>query len=129
MIFFIDEATIYTFGVVTSNVNMAWMRMVCGRLKSDYRYSNTMAYNTFPWPTPTEEQKTEIERTAQAILDARALYPDCSLADLYDELTMPVELRKAHQANDKAVMQAYGFNYKTMTEAESVIEFIKCIRS
>ena len=124
-LFFIDEATIYTFGVVTSNVHMAWMRTVCGRLKSDYRYSNTMAYNTFPWPAPTEEQKTEIERTAQAILDARALYPDCSLADLYDELTMPVELRKAHQANDKAVMQAYGFNYKTMTESECVAELMK----
>ena len=124
-LFFIDNASIYTFGIVTSNVHMAWMRTVCGRLKSDYRYSNTMAYNTFPWPNPTDEQKNEIERTAQAILDARALYPDCSLADLYDELTMPVELRKAHQANDKAVMQAYGFNYKTMTESECVAELMK----
>lgn len=81
----------------------------CGRLKSDYRYSNTLVYNNFPWPTTTEQQKLKIEQTAQATLDARALYPDSSLADLYDELTMPPELRKAHQANDRAVMDAYGF--------------------
>lgn len=81
----------------------------CGRLKSDYRYLNTLVYNNFPWPTTTEQQKLKIEQTAQAILDARALYPDSSLADLYDELTMPPELRKAHQANDRAVMDAYGF--------------------
>ena len=81
----------------------------CGRLKSDYRYSNTLVYNNFPWPTTTEQQKLKIEQTAQAILDARALYPDSRLADLYDELTMPPELRKAHQANDRAVMDAYGF--------------------
>ena len=87
---------------------MAWMRTVCGRLKSDYRYSNTVVYNNFPWPDPTPEQKAKIEQTAQAILDARALYPEASLADLYDELTMPPELRKAHQANDRAVMEAYG---------------------
>lgn len=85
------------------------MRTVCGRLEMRYRYSNTLVYNTFPWPTPTEQQKLKIEQTAQAILDARALYPDSSLADLYDELTMPPELRKAHQANDRAVMDAYGF--------------------
>ena len=85
------------------------MRTVAGRLKSDYRYSGSVVYNTFPWPTPTDEQKAKIEQTAQAILDARALYPNCSLADLYDEVAMPPELRKAHQANDKAVMQAYGF--------------------
>ena len=87
---------------------MAWMRVICGRLKSDYSYSNTIVYNNFPWCSPTEEQKAKIEKTAQAILDARAMYPDCSLADLYDELTMPPELRKAHQANDRAVMEAYG---------------------
>lgn len=81
----------------------------CGRLKSDYRYSNTLVYNNFPWPTTTEQQKLKIEQTAQATLDARALYPDSSLADLYDELTMPPEQRKAHQANDRAVMDAYGF--------------------
>ena len=102
-------ATIYHFGILTSNVHMAWTRTVCGRLKSDYRYSKDIVYNNFPWPDPTPEQKAKIEQTAQAILDARALYPDCSLADLYDELTMPPELRRAHQANDKAVMQAYGF--------------------
>ena len=91
------------------------MRVVCGRLKSDYRYSNTLVYNNFPWPTTTEQQKLKIEQTAQAILDARALYPNssladlCSLAALYDEVTMPPELRKAHQANDRAVMDAYGF--------------------
>jgi len=104
----IPNATLYEFGVITSNVHMAWMRIVAGRLKSDYRYSSTIVYNTFPWPTVTEEQKEFIANTAQGILDARALYPDSSLADLYDELTMPVELRKAHQANDIAVMKAYG---------------------
>lgn len=103
---------------------MAWMRVVCGRLKSDYSYSNTIVYNNFPWPTPTEQQKAEIEKTAQAILDARELYPECSLADLYDELTMPPELRKAHQANDKAVMKAYGFK-KGLSESAIVAELMK----
>ena len=121
----IPEITLYHFGVLESNVHMAWMRVVCGRLKSDYRYSNTIVYNNFPWPNPTDEQKTKIEQTAQAILDARALYPDSSLADLYDELTMPVELRKAHQDNDRAVMQAYGFDVKTMTESQCVAELFK----
>ena len=86
---------------------MAWVRTVCGRIKSDYRYSKDIVYNNFPWPTPTDEQKAKIEQTAQAILDARALYPDSSLADLYDEVIMPSELRKAHQNNDRAVMQAF----------------------
>ena len=104
---------------------MSWMRTVCGRLKSDYRYSKEVVYNTFPWPTPTEAQRTKIEKTAQAILDARNLYPDCSLADLYDETTMPVELRRAHQENDKAVMEAYGFSRKNMTEADIVAELFK----
>lgn len=121
----IPNATIYHFGVLTSNVHMAWMRAVCGRLESRYRYSKDIVYNNFPWCTPTDEQKAKIEQTAQAILDARAKYPDCSLADLYDETTMPSELRKAHQANDKAVMQAYGFDYKTMTESECVAELMK----
>lgn len=106
----IPDASLYHFGVLTSNVHNAWMRVVCGRMKSDYRYSSTLVYNNFPWPTPTEEQKAKIEQTAQTILDARALYPDSSLADLYDDVTMPVELRKAHQDNDRAVMQAYGFD-------------------
>jgi len=104
---------------------MAWTRAVCGRIKSDYRYSNDVVYNNFPWPTPTEQQKAKIEQTAQAILDARALYPDSSLADLYDDLTMPSELRKAHQDNDRAVMQAYGFNIKTTTESSCVAELMK----
>ena len=124
-LFQMPNASLYHFGVLTSNVHMAWMRAVCGRLKSDYSYSNTIVYNNFPWPNPTEEQKAKIEQTAQAILDARALYPDSSLADLYDELTMPVELRKAHQNNDRAVMQAYGFPVKTMTESQCVAELFK----
>ncbi|MDE7243051.1 MAG: N-6 DNA methylase [Oscillospiraceae bacterium] len=121
----IPEAQIYHFGILTSNVHMAWMRAVCGRLKSDYRYSKDVVYNTFPWPTPTNEQKAKIEQTAQAILDARAFYPDCSLADLYDETAMPPELRKAHQQNDRAVMQAYGFSVKDMTESQCVAELMK----
>ena len=121
----IPNATLYHFGVLTSNVHNAWMRTVAGRLKSDYQYSGSVVYNNFPWCSPTEEQKQKIERTAQAILDARMLYPDCSLADLYDELTMPPELRKAHQENDRAVMQAYGFDIKTTTESSCVAELMK----
>ena len=121
----IPNAKIYHFGILTSNVHMAWMRAVCGRLKSDYRYSKDVVYNNFPWPTPTEEQKAKIEETAQAILDARALYPDSSLADLYDETTMPPELRKAHQQNDKAVMRAYGFDIKTTTETSCVADLMR----
>ena len=120
----IPNASIYLFGVLISNVHMAWMRMVCGRLEMRYRYSPAV-YNNFPWPNPTDAQKAKIEKTAQAILDARAKYPDSSLADLYDELTMPVELRKAHQDNDRAVMQAYGFDVKTMTESQCVAELFK----
>lgn len=116
----VPNATLYEFGVLESNVHMAWMRTVAGRLKSDYRYSAKIVYNNFPWPTPTEEQKKKIAETAQGILDARALYPSSSLADLYDELTMSVELRKAHQANDKAVMAAYGLPIKGTTESDAV---------
>ena len=123
---FVPDTTLYHFGVLTSNVHMAWMRAVCGRLEMRYRYSANIVYNNFPWPTPTEEQKQKIEQTAQAILDARAMFPDSSLADLYDELTMPVELRKAHQDNDRAVMQAYGFPVKsTFTESQCVAELFK----
>ena len=125
LVFVIPNATLYHFGVLTSNVHMAWVRAVCGRLKSDYRYSKDVVYNNFPWPTPSEEQKAKIEATAQAILDARALYPDSSLADLYDELTMPPELRKAHQENDRAVMNAYGFSIKDTTESSCVAELMK----
>ncbi|MCI5947257.1 MAG: methylase [Oscillospiraceae bacterium] len=121
----IPDANLYHFGVLTSNVHMAWTRAVCGRIKSDYRYSKDIVYNNFPWCNPTPEQKALIEQTAQSILDARALYPDCSLADLYDEVTMPPELRKAHQANDRAVMKAYGFDVKTMTESSCVAELMK----
>ena len=124
-IYFMQDARLYHFGIITSNVHMAWMRAVCGRLKSDYNYSNTIVYNNFPWPNPLEDQRNKIEQTAQAILDARALYPNASLADLYDELTMPPELRKAHQANDRAVMQAYGFSVKDMSEADCVAELMK----
>ena len=123
-LFMIQNSELYHLGVLTSNVHMSWMRIVCGRMKSDYRYSKDIVYNNFPWPTPTEEQKARIEATAQAILDARAKYPDCSLADLYDEVTMPPELRHAHQENDRAVMAAYGFSTK-MTESECVAELFK----
>jgi methylase len=122
----IPNATLYDFAILTSNVHMAWMRTVAGRLEMRYRYSAKIVYNNFPWPTVTEEQKQFIANTAQGILDARALYPDCSLADLYDELKMPVELRKAHQANDIAVMKAYGMIKKVdgkdtfLTESETV---------
>ena len=125
LVFVIPDATFYHFGILESNVHMAWMRAVCGRLKSDYRYSKDVVYNNFPWPNPTDEQKAKIEQTAQAILDARALYPDSSLADLYDETVMPVELRRAHQDNDRAVMAAYGFNVKTMTEGQCVAKLFK----
>ena len=120
----IPEATLFHFGVLTSNVHMAWMRAVCGRLKSDYRYGKETVYNGFPWPNPTDEQKMLIEKTAQGILDARAKFPDSTLADLYDELTMPPDLRHAHQENDRAVMSAYGFPVK-MTESECVAELFK----
>lgn len=120
----IPDAGLYEFGVLTSNVHMAWMRAVCGRLKSDYRYSKDIVYNNFPWCSPPNEQRQKIEQTAQGILDARALYPDCSLADLYDEIAMPPELRKAHQFNDKAVMQAYGFSIKDTTEESCVAELM-----
>lgn len=125
---FVSNATMYHFGILTSNVHMAWMRAVCGRLKSDYSYSINVVYNNFPWPTPTEQQKAKIEQTAKAILDARALYPDSSLADLYDDLTMPPELRKAHQDNDRAVMDAYGFTKGTAartSESACVAELMK----
>lgn len=125
LVLIVPNAGLYHFGVMESNVHMAWVRAVGGRLKSDYRYSNKMIYNNFPWPIPTDEQKARIEQTAQGILDARALYPDASLADLYDELTMPPELRKAHQANDRAVMAAYGFPIKNFTESDCVAALMK----
>ena len=127
-LFMMQGASLYHFGVLTSNVHMAWMRVVCGRLEMRYSYSNTIVYNNFPWCQPTEEQKAKIEQTAQAILDARAKYPDSSLADLYDENAMPIELPNAHRENDRAVMAAYGFSTK-MTESECVAELFKMYQS
>ncbi|GAA0204068.1 class I SAM-dependent DNA methyltransferase [Selenomonas dianae] len=124
LLFIIPNATRYHFGVLTSNVHMAWMRAVCGRMKSDYRYSKSIVYNNFPWCAPTDEQRAAIAQTAQGILDARARYPESSLADLYDDVTMPPDLREAHRANDRAVMRAYGFSTK-LTESACVAALMK----
>ena len=125
LVLIIPNASLYHFGVLTSWVHMAWMRVVCGRLEMRYRYSKDIVYNNFPWPTPTPEQKARIEATAQAILDARAQYPNCSLADMYGEKSILfTELRRAHQENDRAVMAAYGFSAQ-MTEAECVAELFR----
>lgn len=121
---YIPNASMYTFGVVVSCVHMAWTSVVCGRLKSDYRYSAKIVYNNFPWPDSSDSQKREIERSARGILEARALYPDSSLADLYDALSMPPELRKAHAENDRAVMAAYGFT-ADMSESDCVAELMR----
>lgn len=115
----VPDASLYHFGVLQSLLHMAWVRVVCGRMKSDYSYSAAVVYNNFPWPVSTEEQKTKIEQTAQGILDARDLFPECTLAELYNPMTMPIELRKAHRANDSAVLEAYEFP-KDVTEAEIV---------
>ncbi|MCL2081724.1 MAG: methylase [Oscillospiraceae bacterium] len=120
LVLIIPNASLYHFGILTSNVHMAWTRVVCGRLKSDYRYSKDLVYNNFPWPDTTDSQKTVIEKLAQAILDARKQFPDCSLADLYDPLTMPTELLNAHRTLDRAVMKLYGFDVKGTSEAECV---------
>lgn len=121
----VPNADMYDFGILSSNVHNSWVRVVAGRLKSDYRYTGTVVYNSFPWPEPNEKQKLRIEQTAQAILDARSLYPNNSLAELYDETLMPIELRKAHQQNDIAVMEAYGFDWHNMTESDCVAELMK----
>ena len=121
----IPDASLYDFGILESNVHMAWMRTVAGRLESRYRYSKDVVYNNFPWCTPTDQQREKIEKTAQSILDARANYPESSLADLYDETLMPVDLRKAHKANDRAVMEAYGMWGKVNSEAECVAWLFK----
>lgn len=124
-IYVVEGLGLPEFGVLTSSIHNAWMRAVGGRMKSDYSYSNTIIYNNFPWPKEiTEVRKEKIGKTAQAILDARALYPGSSLADLYDDLTMPVELRKAHHANDAAVLEAYGFP-KDATESDIVARLFK----
>ncbi len=124
-LFAIFDASLWRFGVLTSNVHMAWMRAVAGRLEMRYRYSKDIVYNNFPWPNPTEEQKQKIEQTAQGILDARELYPDSSLEKLYDPLLMPKELRDAHTANDRAVMQAYGFDVKEMSSEDCVAKLME----
>ena len=123
-LFMMPGASLYSFGVLTSVVHMAWMRAVCGRLEMRYSYSNTIVYNNFPWPQASIAQKEKIEKTAQEILKARSFYPDSTLADLYDELAMPAELRKAHRANDAAVLEAYGFP-KDATEADIVARLFK----
>ena len=120
----IEGGTLHHFGVLTSNVHMAWVRAVCGRLKSDYRYSNDIVYNNFPWPDARATQKAAVGELAQAVLDARALFPGSSLADLYDPLTMPPELLKAHQDLDHAVMKLYGFA-KGMAEADMVAALMR----
>ena len=120
----IPDATLYHFGILTSSVHMAFMRAFCGRLEMRYRYSKDVVYNNFPWPEETPELNAEISATAQGILTARANYPESSLADLYDDLCMPPDLRKAHQANDAAVLRAYGLSVKA-SESEIVAELIK----
>ena len=128
LLFLIPDATLYHFGVLTSVVHNAWTRVVCGRLEMRYRYSKDIVYDNFPWPQPTDSQRDAISRTAQGILDARAKYPDSSLADLYDDCTMPPELRQAHHFNDHAVMAAYGFP-KDASEAAIVAELFKRYRA
>lgn len=123
-LYVIEDVELYHFGILTSNVHNSWVRAIAGRLKSDYSYSNTIVYNNFPFPNLSEENKKKIEKTSQGILDVRDKFPNNTLADLYDPLTMPPELRKAHIANDKAVMAAYGFNTK-MSEEECVSELMK----
>lgn len=121
----VTNANLFEFGILESNVHMAWVRVVAGRLGIGFDYSSKIVYNNFPWPSATKGQKEKIEKTAQAILDARALYPDSSLADLYDPLTMPKELLKAHQDNDRAVMEAYGLPVKGTTESDAVSHLFK----
>jgi hypothetical protein len=121
----IPGAALYHFGILTSNVHMAWTGAVCGRLKSDYRYSKDIVYNNFPWPTATDAQKSEVEHLAQAILDARTKFPNSTLADLYDPLTMPYALLNAHRELDKAVMKLYNFSVKDMDEAKCVSELMQ----
>jgi hypothetical protein len=115
----ISEPSIYAFGVISSLMHMAWMRAVCGRIKSDYRYSAGIVYNNFPWPEPTDKQRNAIETAAQSVLDERKQHTDSTLADLYDPLSMPPGLVKAHQTLDRAVDAAYG-RVSFTSEAERV---------
>lgn len=125
LVFLIPNAGLFEFGVLMSNVHNAWMRMVAGRLKSDYRYSKDIVYNTFVWCEPTPKQRARIEQTAREILEARKLYPGSTLADLYDTVLMPPDLRRAHQNNDRAVMQAYGMPVRETTESSCVAELMR----
>ncbi len=125
----LPDASLYEFGILMSNVHNAWMRTVCGRIKSDYRYSVDVVYNNFPWPDATPEQQRKIAKTAQAILDARARYPESCLADLYDDLTMPSELRTAHQENDRAVREAYGKAWSIGKESDCVAYLMQLYQS
>ena len=119
------NANLYYFGILTSNIHMAWMRVVTGRMKSDYSYSVNIVYNNFIWPDCTPEQKAKIERAAQSILDARAKYPNDSYADLYDDTVMPHDLRRAHQENDRAVWEAYGRAWPIGDESACVAHLMK----
>jgi hypothetical protein len=124
----IPNATLYHFGVLTSGVHMAWVRVVCGRLKSDYRYSKDIVYNNFPWPETGREQKDGISGAAKEVLDAREMFPGASLADLYDPLTMPPKLWQAHQALDRLVRRAYGFPAREMEGADCVARLMERYR-
>jgi len=129
LVLIIPNATLYHFGILTSNVHMVWMRAVCGRLEMRYRYSKDVVYNNFPWPEATPEQKAAIEALAQGVLDARAQFPGSSLADLYDPLTMPPALKKAHESLDRAVMKLYGFTpQNTPSEAACVAKLMERCR-
>ena len=123
-LFTIENASLYHFGILTSRVHMGWMRRVCGRMRSDYSYSNTIVYNCFAWPSPTPKQKARIESTAQEILDARAAFPSTSFADLYNDMIMPLELKKAHERNDEAVCAAYGWR-KNIAEEDIVMNLFR----
>ena len=126
LVFLIPDATLYEFAVISSNVHMSWLRTVCGRLKSDYRYSKDIVYNDFCWPNPNEKQKEKIQKTAQLILDARKKYPNVTLADMYGEkMYLYTDLIKAHQLNDIAVMEAYGFDWRHMTESDCVAKLME----
>lgn len=122
---FIPNCDLYTFGTLTSSIHMAWVRTVAGRLKSDYSYGTTTVYNTFPWAEPTENRRRVIESTAQKILDVRAEYPDATLADLYDPLSMPKDLRDAHKKNDRAVVKVHGFENFLDDETKIIVELLK----
>ena len=125
LVFVVPNATLYHFGILTSSIHMAWLRTVGGRLESRYRYSKDVVYNNFVWCEPSDKQRLAIEQTAQKILDVRAHYPDATFAELYDEVTMPYDLRQAHRANDRAVAAAYGFENLLNDESAIVVELLK----